>query len=143
MSPYATQESQSSLSPEREAHNRSHNVIVGSIPMDACGVFILDSLGDIITFKMHKEIYTFWERISFVEKIVAENYRDTRKPLSKNGAMGRVVAFLVKLRNEGTEGILRDEKDYFAVSLTDEAKAGAIDNHLESTAAILYSSSNR
>jgi hypothetical protein len=120
-----------------------HNVIVGSIPMDACGVFILDSLGDIITFKMHKEIYTFWERISFVEKIVAENYRDTRKPLSKNGAMGRVVAFLVKLRNEGTEGILRNEKDYFAVSLTDEAKAGAIDNHLESTAAILYSSSNR
>jgi len=111
--------------------------------MDTCGVFILDSLGDIITFKMHQEVYTFWERINFVEKIVAENYRDSRKPLSKNGAMGRVVAFLVRLRNEGTEGVLRDEKDYFAVSLTDAAKAGAIVNHLESTAAILYSSSNR
>ena len=120
-----------------------HNVIVGSIPMDTCGVFILDSLGDVITFKMHREVYTFWERINFVEKIVAENYRNTRKPLSKNGAMGRVVAFLVRLRNEGTEGVLRDEKDYFAISLTDAARMGTTENHLESTAAILYSSSSR
>ncbi len=120
-----------------------HNVIVGSIPLDTCGVFILDSLGDIITFKMHQEVYSFWERIGFVEKMVAENYRDTRKPLSKNGAMGRVVAFLMRLRNDGTEGVLRDEKDYFAVSLTDDARVGNIENHLESTAAILYSSSSR
>ena len=117
------------------------NVIVGSIPMNACGILILDSLGDVVTFKLHKEIYAFWERISFVEKIVAENYRDTRKPLSKSGAMGRVVAFLVRLKNEGTEGVLRDKKDYFAISLTDAAKAGATEDHLESTAAILYSSS--
>jgi len=111
--------------------------------LDTCGVFILDSLGDIITFKMHQEVYSFWERIGFVEKMVAENYRDTRKPLSKNGAMGRVVAFLMRLRNDGTEGVLRDEKDYFAVSLTDDARVGNIENHLESTAAILYSSSSR
>jgi hypothetical protein len=129
--------------PRSTLKNDIHNVIVGSIPLDACGVFILDSLGDVITLKFHQEIYAFWERISFVEKVVAENYRDTRKPLSKNGAMGRVVAFLVRLRNEGTEGVLRDKADYFAVSLTDDARAGFIENHLESTAAILYSSQSR
>jgi hypothetical protein len=129
--------------PRSTLNNNILNAIVGSIPLSACGVLILDSLGDVITFKLHKEIYAFWERISFIEKIVADNYRDTRKPLSKNGAMGRVVAFLVRLRNEGTEGVLRDEKDYFAISLTDAARAGTIENHLESTAAILYSSSNK
>jgi hypothetical protein len=129
--------------PRSTLKNDIHNAIVGSIPMDACGVFILDSLGDVITLKFHQEIYAFWERINFVEKIVAENYRDTRKPLSKNGAMGRVVAFLVRLRNEGTEGVIRDKADYFVVSLTDGARAGLIENHLESTAAILYSSSSR
>lgn len=120
------------------------NAIVGSIPLNACGVLILDSLGDVITFKLHKEIYAFWERINSVEKIVADNYRNTRKPLSKSGATARATAFLVRLRNDGTEGVMRDKKDFFAVSLTDAAKtAVSIEDYLESTAAILYTSSGR
>jgi hypothetical protein len=118
------------------------NAIVGSIPLNTCGILILDSLGDVITFRLYKEIYAFWERIRSVEKIVAGNYRNTRKPLSKVGAFGRATAFLIRLRNEGTEGVMRDKRDFFAVSLTESAKAArSIEDHLESTAAILYSSS--
>ena len=122
----------------------AHKVIVGSIPLNSCGVLILDSLGDVITFKLHQEVQAFWERISYVEKIVAETYRDTRKPLSKAGATARVIAFLTRLRNDGTGAVVTERTNYFVVSLTDAAKqAGAIENHLEATAAILYSSASR
>jgi hypothetical protein len=120
------------------------NAIVGSIPLNTCGVMILDSLGDVITFKLHKEVHSFWERINSVERVVAENYRDSRKPLNRNSAIGRATAFLIRLRNEGTDGVMRDKRDFFAVSLTDAAKtAVSIEDYLESTAAILYTSSGR
>ncbi|RDE15686.1 MAG: hypothetical protein C4K48_03660 [Candidatus Thorarchaeota archaeon] len=130
--------------PRSTLREDAHKVIVGSIPMNSCGVLILDSLGDVITFKLHQEVSAFWERINFVEKIVAENYRDTRKPLSRASATARVVAFLMRLRNDGTEAVVTERTNYFVVSLTDAAKqAGTIQNYLESTAAILYSSASR
>jgi hypothetical protein len=120
------------------------NAIVGSIPLNTCGVMILDSLGDVITFKLYREIYAFWARIKSIEKIVEENYRSTRKPLSKNGAMARATAFLIRLRNDGSEGVMRDKRDFFAVSLTEASTtAVSIEDYLESTAAILYTASCR
>ncbi|MHA1966119.1 MAG: hypothetical protein ACW97G_16205 [Candidatus Thorarchaeota archaeon] len=47
-----------------------HKVIVGSLPKNTCGVFVLDSLGDVVAFKLHLDVSTFWERISFVEKLI-------------------------------------------------------------------------
>lgn len=130
--------------PRSTLREDAHKVIVGSIPMNSCGVLILDSLGDVITFKLHQEVRAFWERINFVEQIVAETYRNTRKPLSKASATARVVAFLTRLRNDGSEAVVTERTNYFVVSLTDAAKqAGTIQNHLESTAAILYSSASR
>ncbi|MHA2323125.1 MAG: hypothetical protein ACXACG_15950 [Candidatus Thorarchaeota archaeon] len=61
-----------------------HKVIVGSLPKNTCGVFVLDSLGDVVAFKLHLDVSTFWERISFVEKLVVEHYKETRKPIGKD-----------------------------------------------------------
>jgi hypothetical protein len=117
-----------------------HKVIVGSLPKNTCGVFILDSLGDVVAFKLHREVSTFWERIAFVEKLVAEHYKDSRKPIGKASATGRTIAFLTRLKLEGPRGIMSSETDYFAVSRCDPDEAtGVSENPLESTAAILYS----
>lgn len=116
-----------------------HKVIVGSLPRNTCGVFVLDSLGDVIAFKLHQEVSTFWERIAFVEKLVVEHYKDTRKPIGKSSATARAVAFLMRLKLEGPKGIMSSELDYFAVSRCDpEGESGISENVLESTAAILY-----
>ena len=116
-----------------------HKVIVGSLPKNTCGVFILDSLGDIVAFKLHLDVATFWERINFVERLVMENYRETRKPLGKESATARAVAFLMRLKFEGPQGIMRAASDYFAVSrteLTEELSEGT--DLLTSTAAVIY-----
>ncbi len=117
-----------------------HKVIVGSLPKNTCGVFILDSLGDVIAFKLHREVSTFWERIAFVEKLVAKHYKDSRKPLGRSSATARTIAFLTRLKLEGPKGIMSSETDYFAVSRCDPEGATEFSgNVLESTAAILYS----
>jgi hypothetical protein len=116
-----------------------HKVIVGSLPRDTCGVFILDSLGDVVAFKLHCEASAFWERITFVERLVIEHYKDTRKPISKDSATARAVAFLIRLKMEGPKGIMSSESDYFAVSrtgLTRELSESS--NLLETTTAVLY-----
>ena len=116
-----------------------HKVIVGSLPKNTCGVFVLDSLGDVVTFKLHYEVSVFWERISFVERLVIEHYKDTRKPISKDTASARAFAFLVRLKMEGPQGIMSSKSDYFAVSrteLTDELCENI--DLLATTAAVLY-----
>lgn len=116
-----------------------HKVIVGSLPRNTCGVFVLDSLGDVVAFKLHMTISKFWERIIFVERLVVEHYKDTRKPLSKDSATARAVAFLMKLKIEGPKGIMSSKSDYFAVSRTDLASELIEgDDILASTAAIIY-----
>ncbi|KXH75906.1 MAG: hypothetical protein AM326_08325 [Candidatus Thorarchaeota archaeon SMTZ-45] len=116
-----------------------HKVIVGSLPRNTCGVFILDSLGDVVAFKLHMTISKFWERISFVERLVVEHYKDTRKPISKDSATARAFAFLMKLKIEGPKGIMSSKSDYFAVSRTEPVGAlGESNDLLESTAAVLY-----
>ena len=116
-----------------------HKVIVGSLPKNTCGVFILDSLGDIVAFKLHLDVATFWERINFVEKLVVEHYRETRKPLGKESATARAVAFLMRLKFEGPRGIMRAESDYFAVSRTDlDSELSEGNDLLSSTAAVIY-----
>ena len=116
-----------------------HKVIVGSLPRNTCGVFVLDSLGDIVAFKLHMDVVTFWERISFVERLVATHYKDTRKPLGKESATARAVAFLMRLKFEGPKGIMRAKSDYFAVSRTEltEELSERMDL-LKSTAAVIY-----
>ncbi|MFW9805995.1 MAG: hypothetical protein ACFFFK_04640 [Candidatus Thorarchaeota archaeon] len=116
-----------------------HKVIVGSLPKNTCGVFVLDSLGDIVAFKLHMDADTFWSRISFVEKLVVEHYKESRKPLGKESATARAIAFLMRLKFEGPQGIMISKADYFAVSrteLTDEL-CGSHDL-LRSTAAVIY-----
>lgn len=114
-----------------------HKVIVGSLPKNTCGVFVLDSLGDVVAFKLHQEVSTFWERIAFVEKLVAEHYKDSRKPIGRASATARAVAFLMRLKLEGPKGIMSSETDFFAVSRCDPTEVtGSV---LDSTAAILYS----
>lgn len=116
-----------------------HKVIVGSLPKNTCGVFILDSLGDVVAFKLHCDVSVFWERISFVEKLVVEHYKETRKPISKDSASTRAFAFLVRLKMEGPKGIMSSESDYFAVSrteLTDELCES--NDLLATTATVLY-----
>lgn len=113
-----------------------HKVIVGSLPKNTCGVFVLDSLGDVIAFKLHQEVSTFWERIAFVERLVATHYKDTRKPIGRTSATARAVAFLMKLKMEGPKGIM-SSSDLFAVSRCDPLET--TDNVLDSTAAIIYS----
>jgi len=116
----------------------AHKVIVGSLPKNTCGVFILDSLGDVLAFKLHQEVSIFWERIDFVERLVAEQYRETRKPLNKISASSRVVAFLMRLKLEGPKGIMNSESDYFAVSRTDLCEEREKTDLLATTAAVLY-----
>ena len=119
-----------------------HKVIVGSLPKNTCGVFVLDSLGDVVAFKLHCEVSVFWERISFVERLVIEHYKDTRTPISKDTASARAFAFLVRLKMEGPKGIMSSESDYFAVSrteLTDELCEST--DPLAATAAVLYAAS--
>ncbi|MFW9810695.1 MAG: hypothetical protein ACFFE6_15070 [Candidatus Thorarchaeota archaeon] len=114
----------------------AHKVIVGSIPKNTCGVFVFDSLGDVVAFKLHQEVSTFWERIVFVERLVAEHFKDTRKPIGKTSAAARAVAFLMKLKLEGPKGIMSSAADYFAISRCEPEGIG--ESPLESTAAILY-----
>jgi len=116
-----------------------HKVIVGSLPKNTCGVFVLDSLGDVVAFKLHLDVDIFWERISFVERLVVEHYKDTRKPIDKDSASIRAVSFLMRLKKEGPSGIMSSESDYFAVSrteLTDELCES--NDLLATTAAVLY-----
>ncbi|MFX1579102.1 MAG: hypothetical protein ACFFBJ_05600 [Promethearchaeota archaeon] len=116
-----------------------HKVIVGSLPRNTCGVFVLDSLGDIVAFKLHMEVNKFWEKINFVEKLVIEHYKDSRKPLSKQSATTRAIAFLMRLKFEGPKGIMISKSDYFAVSRTDLAdKLRGNNELLQSTAAVIY-----
>lgn len=117
-----------------------HKVIAGSLPENTCGVFILDSLGDVLAFKLHQEVSIFWERIEFVERLVREQYRETRKPLSKISASSRAVAFLMRLKLEGPKGIMNSESDYFAVSRTDLHEEHEYIDLLTSTSTILYCS---
>ena len=114
-----------------------HKIIVGSLPKNTCGVFVLDSLGDVIAFKFHQEVSAFWERIAFVERLVAEHYKDSRKPIGRSSATARAVAFLVRLKLDGPKGIMSSETDYFAVSRCDPDEVTG--SALDSTAAILYS----
>ncbi|MFX1483965.1 MAG: hypothetical protein ACFFCP_12360 [Promethearchaeota archaeon] len=117
-----------------------HKVIVGSLPRNTCGVFVLDSLGDVIAFKLHQEVSAFWERIAFVERLVEEHYKETRKPMGRASATSRAVAFLMKLKLGGPKGIMSSETDYFVISRCDpdEASTELKESPLESTAAILY-----
>ncbi len=116
-----------------------HKVIVGSLPRNTCGVFVLDSLGDIVAFKLHLDVAAFWERISFVERLVVEHYKDTRKPISKDSATARVVSFLMRLKIEGPRGIMSSKSDYFAVSRTNLTKdLHEVNELLASTAVVLY-----
>jgi hypothetical protein len=116
-----------------------HKVIVGSLPRNTCGVFVLDSLGDIIAFKLHIDVDAFWDRIGFVEKLVVEHYKETRKPLGKESATARAIAFLMRLKFSGPQGIMSSASDYFAVSrseLDDEIPEGS--DILSTTAAVIY-----
>ena len=116
-----------------------HKVIVGSLPKNTCGVFVLDSLGDVVAFKLHMDVDSFWERINYVEKLVIEHYKNTRKPLGKESATARAIAFLMRLKFEGPQGIMISKSDYFAVSrteLTDELSGST--ELLRSTASVIY-----
>jgi len=96
----------------------------------------------VVAFKLHYEVRVFWERISFVEKLIVEHYKETRKPISKDRASARAFAFLVRLKMEGPKGIMSSESDYFAVSrteLTDELCEST--DPLAATAAVLYAAS--
>ena len=116
-----------------------HKVIVGSLPRNSCGVFILDSLGDIVAFKLHLDDDTFWERINFVERLVIEHYKETRKPFGKENAAIRAVAFLMRLKFEGPLGIMRAKSDYFAISRTDlDSEVSEENDFLSSTTAVIY-----
>ncbi|TFG30126.1 hypothetical protein EU528_08655 [Candidatus Thorarchaeota archaeon] len=116
----------------------TQKIIIGSLPRNTCGVFILDSLGDILAFKFHLDIGSFWKRIRFVERLIVEEYKDTRKPLSKISASSLAVAFLIRLKMRGPDGIMNSKSDYFAVSRTD------LEGHCESAdlltlaSAVLY-----
>jgi hypothetical protein len=116
-----------------------HKVIVGSLPRNTCGVFVLDSLGDIVAFKLHMEVDSFWDRINFVERLVINHYKNTRKPLGRESATARAIAFLMRLKFEGPKGIMNSKSDYFAVSRTELTEELSEQNDLLwSTAAVLY-----
>ena len=116
-----------------------HKVIVGSLPKNTCGVFVLDSLGDIVAFKLYLNVNAFWERIVFVEKLVVEHYRETRKPIGKDSATARAVSFLMRLKIEGPRGIMSSRSYYFAVSRTDVPTGlPGVSDLLASTSAVLY-----
>jgi len=112
-------------------------VIIGSLPENTCGVFVLDSLGDVIAFKLHLDVNTFWAKIGFVEKLITEEYKETRKPLSKFSASSKAVAFLMRLKLQGPAGIISSESDYFAVSQVDFDNRESV-NQLAAMASVLY-----
>ena len=118
-------------------------IIIGSLPKNTCSVFILDSLGDILAFKFHLEIKSFWKRIGFVKKLIVEECKDTRKPLSKIGASSRAVAFLMRLKMRGPEGIMNSKDDYFAISRIDLESHCESANLLAMTSAVLYCAVSR
>ena len=116
-----------------------HKVIVGSLPRNTCGVLVLDSLGDVVAFKLHLDIGKFWERICFIERLVIKHYKESRKPTSADSAVARAVSFLMKLKFQGPEGIMNSKSDYFAVSQIGLASELRNDSELfASTAAVLY-----
>ncbi|MFW9788804.1 MAG: hypothetical protein ACFFE2_14675 [Candidatus Thorarchaeota archaeon] len=116
-----------------------HKVIVGSLPRNSCGVFVLDSLGDIVAFKLHMEVDMFWERINFVERLVMEHYKETRKPLGKESATARAIAFLMRLKFEGPNGVMKSKAAYFAVSRTELTEELCKNSDLLwSTSAVIY-----
>ncbi len=121
-----------------------HKVIVGNLPQNTCGVLVLDSLGDIIAFKLHLDINKFWERISFVERLVMEYYKDSRKPMNPDDATTRAISFLTRLRNQGPKGIMSSTSDYFAVSQTDLATDLSDESQLlASTTTVLYAAGSK
>ena len=120
-----------------------HKVIVGSLPRNTCGVFVLDSLGDVVAFKVHMDLGMFWERILFVEKLVMQHYKDTRKPMSKDSATARAVAFLMRLKIEGPKGIMSSDSDYFAVSRTELTDELCEENELLATTAVVLYAAGR
>lgn len=118
--------------------DRILDAIIGSLPGNTCGVFILDSLGDVLTFKLHQSVSTFWERIKFVERLVIEHFKDTRKPLNAITASSRAIAFLMRLKLNGPEGIMSSKLDYFAVSRTSLDDESENVDFVATTAAVLY-----
>jgi hypothetical protein len=118
--------------------DRILDAIIGSLPGNTCGVFVLDSLGDVLAFKFHQEVRTFWERIKFVERLVTDQYRDSRKPISTVSASSRAIEFLLRLKMEGPEGIMSSKTDYFAVSRTDADIECENTSLLATTAVVLY-----
>ena len=114
------------------------DAIIGSLPENTCGVFVLDSLGDVIAFKLHLDVNTFWTKIGFVKKLIADEYKDTRKPLSKLSVSTKAVAFLLRLKLKGPEGIMHSESDYFAISRLDSDCRESIDDLFATTASVLY-----
>jgi hypothetical protein len=116
-----------------------HKVIVGSLPQNACGILVLDSLGDVIAFKLHLDIAKFWERICFVERLVMKHYKESRKPISTDDATARAVSFLMRLKHQGPEGVMSSQSDYFVVSQKESINDINDDSELfASTSAVLY-----
>lgn len=116
-----------------------HKVIVGSLPRNTCGVIVLDSLGDVVAFKIHMDSGKFWERISFVERLVMQHYKETRQPATKDNTMTRAVSFLRRLKNQGPEGIMSSEFDLFAISQADFSSELEDERDLfASTTTVLY-----
>jgi len=113
------------------------DAIIGSLPKNTCGVFVLDSLGDVIAFKLHLDVNTFWAKIGFVKRLISDEYKETRKPLSKFGVSSKAVGFLIRLKLKGPEGIMNSESDYFAVSQADSDIRESTDFIATSTA-LLY-----
>lgn len=113
-------------------------VIIGSLPRNSCGIFMLDSLGDVLAFRLYQDVKSFWNKIEFVERLILKHYRDTRKPLNIANVSSIVVAFLIRLKLKGPKGIMNSESDYFAVSRTDLAEPHEDIRLLSTTIAVLY-----
>ncbi len=111
--------------------------IIGSLPENTCGVFVLDSLGDVIAFKLHFDVGSFWSKIDFIKKLVTDEYKESRKPLSGFSVSSKAVAFLMRLKLRGPAGIMSSESDYFAVSQPDTENMENTDL-LATTTALLY-----
>jgi len=119
------------------APSNIQQAIIGSLPKNTCGVLVLDSLGDVIAFKLHLDVNTFWAKIGFVKKLIAEEFKETRKPLSRFSISSKAIAFLMRLKLKGPEGIMNSESDYFAVSQAD-TETRESDDFLASTTTFLY-----
>ena len=123
--------------------DRILEAIIGSLPGNTCGVFVLDSLGDVSAFKFHQDVSTFWERIRFVERLVSEQYKESKKSISIDGASSRAVAFLLRLKMEGPQGIMISKTDYFAISRIDQDVDCESKDFLATTAVVLYCATNQ